>query len=127
MAHRDGNAVLTAGLGDADAAVRIESAKWYRDVRDQTDATPLFGLLGDTEARVRATAATSIGGLRGAGARATLEQLVVSDPSAEVRRNAAWALGRIGDLASRDALLDARDDASGLVRRAASAALAQLR
>jgi HEAT repeat protein len=127
MANQAGNGLLVLGMADADATVRTEAVKWYRDVLGQTDAAPMFGLLGDADATVRANAATSIGGLRGAGARAQLEQLVVNDPSADVRRNAAWALGRIGDRASRDALEQAKNDASGLVRRTAAAALGQLR
>jgi HEAT repeat protein len=127
MANQAGNGLLVLGMADADATVRTEAVKWYRDVLGQTDAAPMFGLLGDADATVRANAATSIGGLRGAGARAQLEQLVVNDPSADVRRNAAWALGRIGDRASRDALEQAKNDASGLVRRTAAAALGPLR
>ena len=127
MASQQGNALIVAGLSDADASVRIEAAKWYRDVRRQTNATPLFPLLGDGDALVRATAAASIGGLKGAGARVQLEQLVASDTDPAVRRNAAWALGQIGDRASRPVLEAARQDASGLVRRTASAALTLLR
>ena len=126
MAARSSNAVLVLGLADADAGVRAEAADWYRDVRGQTVATPLFGLLADGDATVRAHAATAIGGLKGAGARATLESLVINDPDPAVRRNAAWALGQIGDAASTDVLRQAKDDPSGLVRRTANAALALL-
>ena len=122
-----GNALLVEGMADADASVRTEAVRWYRDILQQTDATPMVSLLADADETVRANAATSIGGLRGAVGRAQLEELVVNDPSAVVRRNAAWALGRIGDAASRDALTTAKNDASGLVRRTAAAALGQLR
>jgi HEAT repeat protein len=44
-----------------------------------------------------------------------------------VRRNAAWALGKLGQSASRDVLYAAQTDASGLVRMTAKAALAALR
>jgi hypothetical protein len=127
MAHTSGNPTLVLGMADADASVRVEAVDRYRDVLKQTDAQPLFGLLADTDATVRAHAATAIGGLRGAGARATLESLVISDPDPAVRRNAAWALGRIGDRASSDVLRQAKSDPSGLVRRTANAALALLR
>lgn len=127
MGHTAGNSVLIAGMADTDAGVRTESADWYRDIRKQTDATPLYPMLADTDAVVRAHAATAIGGLKGAGARAELEGLVASDPDPAVRRNAAWALGQIGDPASADVLRAAKSDPSGLVRRTANAALALLR
>jgi len=126
MGHKNGNPILVAGMADADAAVRVEAVDRYRDIRKQTDATPIYGLLGDSDVTVRAHAATAIGGLQGAGARATLETLVISDPDASVRRNAAWALGQIGDAASTDVLRQAKNDPSGLVRRTANAALALL-
>jgi HEAT repeat protein len=44
-----------------------------------------------------------------------------------VRRNAAWALGKLGMAASRDALAKASTDASSLVRMTAKASLALLR
>jgi HEAT repeat protein len=84
-------------------------------------------LLGDSDANVRAQAAAVIGGMREQGARATLEALVTSDPDPFVRRNAAWALGQLGNSASSAALLRATTDTSGLVRGVAKASLASLR
>lgn len=126
MGNRAGNAILVTGMADADASVRREAVDWYRDMLKQTDATPVIPLLGDSDATVRAHAATTIGGLKGAAARATLEDLVINDPDASVRRNAAWALGEIGDPASRDVLRQAKSDPSGLVRRTANGALSRL-
>jgi len=51
---------------------------------------------------------------------------VVGDPDPVVRRNAAWALGQLGNASSAAALSRASGDASGLVRGVARAALAQL-
>jgi HEAT repeat protein len=126
MANRAGNSILVAGMADTEATVRREAVDWYRDVLKQSDASPLLPLLGDTDATVRAHAVTAVGGLKGAAARATLENLVINDPDATVRRNAAWALGEIGDPASRDVLRQAKDDPSGLVRRTANGALNKL-
>jgi hypothetical protein len=78
-------------------------------------------------ATVRAEAATVAGAMKAAAGRAALEALVVSDPSPSVRRNAAWALGKIGQAASRGALMKASGDESSLVRLTARAALAALR
>jgi HEAT repeat protein len=127
IGDRAGNPVLVAGMADTDMLVRREAVDRYRDMRGQTDATPLFGLLADSDATVRAHAATSIGGLKGAGARATLETMATSDADASVRRNAVWALGEIGDEASREVLRAAQNDPSGLVRRVATGALDKLR
>ena len=65
--------------------------------------------------------------MRTVSAAASLEALVVGDGDAIVRRNAAWALGRIGSSSSRAALTAASQDKSSLVRLTARAALAQLR
>ena len=73
-----------------------------------------------------AQAATVVGGMVEQSGRLALEGLVTSDPSASVRRNAAWALGQLGNAASRAALLQATSDNSGLVRGVAKAALASL-
>lgn len=126
MADLRANAVLVAGMSDTDAGVRREAVDYYRDVIKQSDATPVVPLLGDTDATVRAHAATVIGGLKDASARATLENLAINDADAKVRRNAVWALGEIGDAASRDVLRQAQNDPSGLVRRTANGALSRL-
>lgn len=122
-----GNEVLTTAMADRDAGVRAAAVRAWRDLLDQATAAPVAALLGDADATVRAEAATVLGGMREVGARARLEALVVSDPSPIVRRNAAWALGKLGQGASRDALARAAADPSGFVSLTAKAALAQLR
>ncbi len=127
LSHSGGNAVLTYAMTDASPAVRAAAVSAWREILGQTDASPVAPLLGDGDATVRAEAATVLGGFRFAGAAATLEGLVANDASATVRRNAAWALGRIGSSSSRAALTLASGDKSSLVRTTARAALAQLR
>ena len=127
MGHRDGNPVLVTAMADADATVRAAAVRAWRDILGQLDATPVVGLLGDPDARVRAEAATVVGGLGAAAGRAQLEQLVLGDADPIVRRNAAWALGKIGNSASRSALAQASLDKSGLVKLVAKAALASLK
>lgn len=122
-----GNAILAVAMTDADAGVRAAAARAYRDLRGQTDGAPVAGLLSDADATVRAEAATVMGGLVYAGATAKLEALVVSDPSPIVRKNAAWALGKIGSASSRAALTQASNDPSSYVKLTARAALSQLR
>jgi HEAT repeat protein len=84
-------------------------------------------MLGDSDAQVRAQAATVMGAYAAKGARETLEQLVVTDADPYVRRNAAWALGKIGSISSTQALVTATRDSSGLVTGYAKAALANLK
>jgi HEAT repeat protein len=126
MGHTSGNEVLTTAMVDADAGVRAAAAAAWRDVLGQSSAQPVVALLGDSDANVRAQAAGVMGGMREQGGRAALEGLVVGDPDPVVRRNAAWALGQLGNAASASVLRRAATDASGLVRGVARAALAQL-
>jgi len=127
MAHIDGNFVLLTAMGDADAKVRATAANAWREIRGQTSASPVVSLLADSDATVRAEAATVVGAMLDATARVSLEGLVAHDADAIVRRNAAWALGKLGSAASRDVLYAASSDSSGLVRMVAKAALASLR
>jgi HEAT repeat protein len=127
MASRAGSPLLTRGLGDADPTVRALAASSWRELRGQANAAAVLPLLGDADAAVRGAAVATVGGLRDAGGRVQLEALVVNDPDATVRRNAAWALGEIGQRASQAALEAASNDASPLVRGVAKAARLSLR
>lgn len=126
IASPDGNAALAVAMTDKEAGVRAAAVNAWRDIRGQSAAQPVIALLGDGDANVRAEAAATIGGLAEQGGRATLEQLVVSDPNVFVRRNAAWALGKLHSPQSAAALGRAVNDASGLVRMTARVALGQL-
>jgi HEAT repeat protein len=127
LGNLGGNEVLATAMADSSPDVRWSAAKAWRDIRGQKDATPVASLLRDPDARVRAEAATVLGGMRFAAATGTLEQLVTTDASPLVRKNAAWALGRIGASSSRTALALASNDGSNFVRLAARAALVSIR
>jgi HEAT repeat protein len=127
MAHIDGNDVLLTAMNDGDASVRAAAVSAWREILGQLDVKPLVAKLGDSDAKVRAAAATVIGVYGEPSARTQLEQLVTTDGDAFVRRNAAWALGRIGSAESAQALRTAANDSSGIVRGYASAALASLK
>lgn len=127
LAHIDGNFVLLTAMGDADAKVRAEAVAAWREIRGQVSASPVVASLADADANVRAEAATVVGAMLDATARPSLERLVATDASPIVRRNAAWALGKLGQEASRTVLTAATTDSSGLVRMVAKAALATLR
>jgi HEAT repeat protein len=126
MAHPKGNEILQLAFADGSPAVRAAAIVAWRDILGQTNATPVIGLLGDSDAKVRAEAATVVGAYGERTARTTLETLVVSDPDAFVRRNAAYALGKIGAAESALALSKATQDPSGVVRGVAKGALASL-
>lgn len=127
MGHQSGNPVLLTAMTDGSADVRAAAVNAYRDIRGQKDATPIVGMLADPSATVRAEAATVVGALRSAAAVGALENIVVNDADPVARRNAAWALGRIGSATSRDALTKASLDKSTIVAGVAKAALASLR
>lgn len=127
MAHIDGNSVLLTAMNDGEASVRAAAVTAWREILGQLDVKPLVAKLGDTDSKVRAAAATVLGVYGEPTARVTLEQLVTTDTDPFVRRNSAWALGRIGSAESAAALRTASNDSSGIVRGFASAALASLR
>ncbi|HEX5063675.1 MAG TPA: HEAT repeat domain-containing protein [Kofleriaceae bacterium] len=127
MAHPDGNSVLLTAMNDGDASVRAAAVTAWREILGQLDVKPLVSKLADSDASVRAAAAMVVGVYGEPSARTQLEQLVTTDTDSFVRRNAAWALGRIGDNASAQALQTATNDKSGIVRGYASAALAELK
>jgi HEAT repeat protein len=126
MASPTGNALLASAMSDADAGVRAQAVVAWRDVLGQTNATPVEPLLGDSDAGVRAVAATVLGAYKDARVLGALEQIVVSDASPLVRRNAAWALGQIGSVGATAALTQAVQAKSGLVRNYARVALGLL-
>lgn len=127
MAHLDGNGILTAAMADSDASVRAAAVTAWRDVLGQISDAPIVGMLDDSDARVRAEAATVVGAYADRTARGALETLVTSDADPVVRRNAVWALGKIGSVESTQALVQATKDKSGLVSGYAKAALANLK
>jgi hypothetical protein len=127
MAHIDGNGILLTAMQDSDANVRAAAVTAWRDILGQIDVTPLVGMLDDGSAKVRAQAATVLGAYASRAAREKLEALVTSDADVYVRRNAAWALGKIGSISSTQALVTASRDSSGLVSGYARAALSTLK
>jgi hypothetical protein len=127
MAHIDGNGILLTAMTDSDAGVRTAAIVAWRDILGQIDVTPVVGMLDDSDAKVRAQAATVLGAYASRAAREKLEALVTGDKDEFVRRNAAWALGKIGSISSAQALITASKDPSGVVSGFARAALANLK
>jgi HEAT repeat protein len=109
--------------------VRRAAVKALRRIRGNTDAVAVVPLLGGDAPAVLAEAALTAGALREPAAAGSLLGLL-QDPEqpALVRRNAAWALGMIGDRSGLAVLSRAaEDDPSLLVRSAARVAQGRLR
>jgi HEAT repeat protein/beta-lactamase regulating signal transducer with metallopeptidase domain len=87
----------------------------------------LVAALGDEDAEVRRSVATSLGSLQDTAAVLALMQAVREDSDAGVRAAAAWALGEIGDARAVPALAEAlRRDQVIEVRKAAAWALGEI-
>lgn len=93
-----------------------------------TAVTALIGAIRDSNVEVRVNAIMALGSLN-ADPRSVqaLIQALRTDPDAEVRKVAAWALGQIEDRAATSALVQAMaSDRSVEVRRTATWALGQI-
>ena len=124
IGHYAGKAMLEAGLTSESAAVREASARSLRNIRGNVEAALVVDLIADSEDAVAREAALTAGALREATAVDALAALV-TDRSRDVmvRRDAAWALGKIGDGSAREVLRAvSEDDPSMLVRGAARSA-----
>src|SRR6185295_332900 len=107
-----------------------------RSIQGWKDAAAAEPLLGDADEQVRAEAAMTYGVALRTGkagvAPASVDRLLVTlatDPSANVRKKAAWSLGEMGAPAGQ-ALVGLQkassSDASPLVRSLAQAAISKL-
>jgi HEAT repeat protein len=129
--------LLGKGLAASDATVRAASVASLRELRNFQDPSLAVPLLSDADEDVRAQAIYTIGATRGqalvsAGGENTvraLAALVTGDPSARVRKKAAWALGEIGapvGLAGPALSEAAAKDSDPLVRSLAAASQGKL-
>jgi HEAT repeat protein len=120
---------LQAVLGDADPMVRAASLSALRNVEGFTDGTVAAPLLADADETVRVQAVFTVAELRTTSTVPALVQLLQSDPSANVRKRAAWALGQMhasGAQAAPALTQASLSDPSPFVRSLAHAALASL-
>jgi HEAT repeat protein len=124
-----GTPYLTAALGDSDAQVRSASLVALRTIRGNRDGSVAVALVTDGDEGVRAQAVTTLGMFKYAGGASALTGALASDPSVNVRKKAAWALGEIGAssaVAGGTLQTAAQSDPSPLVRSLSRAALTKL-
>jgi len=121
-------AALIKALNDKDIEVRGAAAVSLGDHADANAVAALSAALGDKSSFVRAQAARGLGvnGSAAGQAVSRLISLLSSDPDGEVKRQAAAALGRIGDRSALPALERARRDKDPYLAEAASDALKQI-
>jgi len=124
--HRsEATPALVAALTDKDAEVRSAATIALTEYTDAAAIAPLTGALSDKSNFVRAHAARALGlnGRAAAQAVPALITLLTTDEGPEVRRQAATALGNIGDRAALPALERARYSADPYLSEAALAAI----
>ena len=106
MRSPSGTAALVAALKDKNIEVRGAAAVALGEYPDAQAIEPLTAALADKSEFVRAQSARALGANSHAAARAVppLIRVLTSDPDLEVRRQAATALGHIGDRSALPAL-----------------------
>jgi HEAT repeat protein len=122
-------APLQAVLTDGEPLVRAAALSALQKVAGFHDGSVAVPLLADADAGVRTQAVFTVARFHTAAGAPGLVLLLQNDPSAVVRRNAAWALGEMkasAAVAAPGLTQAATSDSSPLVRSLARAALAGL-
>ncbi|MEN3334937.1 MAG: hypothetical protein V7641_4302 [Blastocatellia bacterium] len=120
---------LIAGLRDKDIEVRGAATVSLSGTPDATAIAPLILALTDKSAFVRAHAAAALGVNGRAAAQAVphLVKLLTTDEDHEARRQAATALGRIGEPSALPALERAEQSSDPYLSQAAREAITQIK
>ena len=111
--------------------MRAAALRGVRELRVQDSFGPALDALNDQDAQVRREAVAVLGYLKCPEALQALNAIVAGDPSPEVRRAAAGAIGFANDAATLaavlPALLAALDDPEWQVREEAATTLGKVR
>jgi hypothetical protein len=102
--HSQSGAALAVAMVDSDPAVRRAALDNVLLLSFFRDGAAIVGALEDSDAGNRRQAALLVGQLRVGGAVPVLVALLRGDEDANVRRAAAWALGRLGGTEASEAL-----------------------
>jgi HEAT repeat protein len=122
-----GKGALSTAMKDSDASVRIAAIKAAGRVNEFTDEQTAAGLTGDSNAAVRRLGVQLLEDLNAKDTVASVMALAQSDADIQVRIAACHALGVFRDASAQSTLQNiAQNDASTLVRDAATIALRML-
>jgi hypothetical protein len=129
IGHIAGKDMLEAALTSESEQVRAAAANELRNIRGNVDGINVVPLLRDDAPEVISAAALTLGTIQESAAVGDLVDVVTdADLPDQVRNDAAWALGQIGDGSAADALKAVAEDAdSSLVRSSARIAWHKLR
>jgi HEAT repeat protein len=129
IGHIAGKEILEAALTSESDAVRAAAANNLREIRGNVDAINLVPLLDDDSSDVVSAAALSLGVIEEQAAVDDLIEVAMDEDLPEqVRKNATWALGNIGDGSASESLkIILQEDSSMLVRSSARIAWHKLR
>jgi hypothetical protein len=122
-------APLVDALSTSDPLVKAAAVMALREVEGFHDGTVAVPLLRDADEQVRAEAVTTLGMMRTTQGADALVQALSSDPSATVRKKAAWSLGEIGApaaVAGASLQKAAVSDPNPFVRSLSQAAISKL-
>ena len=117
---------LVALLNDADAWVRMASARALGELRDQRATESLIATLLDSDWQVRQMAAWALSELKDDRAVKALGSVLLADSRPEVRRGAAEALGEIRSAEALPFLRQAANDSEASVSAKAHWAIAEI-
>ena len=128
FANAEATAALVVGLRDKDMEVRGAAAVALSSRPDASAIAPLIRSLSDKSAFVRAHAAAALGvnGRAAAQAVPDLVRMLAKDEDHEARRQAATALGRIGEPSSLNALQQAERSSDPYLSQAAREAISSI-
>lgn len=128
-ASREAVPPLITALRDKDMEVRGATVVALSKIPDAAAIAPLIQALADKSSFVRAYAAAALGanGRSAASAVPGLIKLLTTDDGPEARRQAATALGLIGEPAARPALERAERSADPYLSQAAREAIALIK